>query len=136
VAPRPLPLVRIPVALLLLGVSLAADPATSGAAPAPPPRYKEKILGTWEVTKSEDSPAGTLVEFAKGGKLKVTVKVPGGGTETAEAAYAIDGDKITVTLKGPDGKEMKETAVITKLTDTEMATKDDKGKIDEFKRKK
>ena len=55
-----------------------------------------------------------------------------------EGAYKLDGDKLTVTLRTPEekDKELTDTVTITKLTDKELITKDQKGKVDEFKKKK
>jgi uncharacterized protein (TIGR03066 family) len=96
---------------------------------------KEKIVGVWEVTKAAEAPPGATIEFTKDGKLIQTAKVEGKEMKM-EGTYSVEGDKITSTTKGPGGKEAKETATITKLTDTELVTKDEKGKTDEFKKKK
>jgi uncharacterized protein (TIGR03066 family) len=109
--------------------------STKAPEPAKEASNKDKIVGTWEVTKSKDAPPGSTLEFTKDGKMKMTATVEGKPV-TMEATYTVDGDKITNVMKTPDGKEAKETATITKLTDTELVTKDEKGKIDEFKRKK
>lgn len=110
---------------------------TSGKAPEPEKRAsnKDKLVGTWEVTKSKDAPPGATLEFTKDGKVKMTAMVEG-KSMTMESTYTVDGDKITNVTKGPDGKEKKEIATITKLTDTELITKDEKGDLDEFKKKK
>jgi uncharacterized protein (TIGR03066 family) len=113
------------------------DTQDSGRTPEPGKvaSNKDKIVGTWEVTKSKDVPPGATLEFTKDGKLKMKATVEGERV-TMEAAYTVDGDKITVVTKAPDGKEVRATATITKLTDTELVTKDEKGETDEFKRKK
>jgi uncharacterized protein (TIGR03066 family) len=131
------------VTCAVVGLAGCASPTTtSSKGPANPPATsepkkeasnKEKIIGTWEPTKKEAE--APTIEFIKDGKMKMTVTVDG-KPQTMEAAYTVDGDKITNIMKTPDGKEMKETATITKLTDTELVTKDEKGKIDEFKKKK
>jgi uncharacterized protein (TIGR03066 family) len=96
---------------------------------------KDKLLGTWEVVKADDGPPpGTVVEFAKDGKLKVTHKKDG-KDETLEGTYKIDGDKLSVVLKMGD-KEEKHSVTIKKLTATEMVAENDKGKAAEFKKKK
>jgi uncharacterized protein (TIGR03066 family) len=95
----------------------------------------EKLVGTWSVTKSEDAPPGALLEFTKDGKLKLTVKVEGKEI-SVEGTYKVEGDSITVTMKGPDGKEKTEKAKIKELTDKKLITVDEKGKIDEFAKKK
>jgi uncharacterized protein (TIGR03066 family) len=96
---------------------------------------KEKLVGTWEVTKSKGAPPGATVEFTKDGKMKMTFKEKG-KEQSMEAMYSVDGNKITSTIKRPDGKEEKDTATIEKLTDTELVIKDKKGDIDEYKKKK
>jgi uncharacterized protein (TIGR03066 family) len=105
---------------------------------------KEKIVGIWEPAAKPKPGEADSIEFTADGKLKVTAKDDKGKPITMGGAYTVEGDKITSVLhgpddkplKGPDGKEMKETATITKLTDTELVTKDEKGKTDEFKKKK
>jgi len=92
-----------------------------------------KIVGTWEVTKSQDAPPGSTVEFAKGGKMKVTITLEG-KTLTLEGTYKVEGDKIKSTLKQGE-TEHSETIKIKTLTDTRLVTEDEKGKIDEFKKK-
>jgi uncharacterized protein (TIGR03066 family) len=92
---------------------------------------KDKIVGTWQPVKE----AGASIEYAKDGKLKVTMKQEG-KEMTMEGTYAVDGDKLTQTLKPPaPAPEQKITLTIIKLTGTELETKDDKGKVDEFKKK-
>lgn len=116
---------------------LAVLPAVAAPKPVPKATNKTKIVGMWELVKAEDKtpPGTTTVEFTKDGKLKVTASV--GGTEfNLGGTYTLDGDKLKLTIKGPDGKEKSETDTITKLTDKELHLKDDKGKAAEFKRKK
>jgi uncharacterized protein (TIGR03066 family) len=93
---------------------------------------KEKIVGTWEAVKG-DLPKGSTVEFTKDSKLKLTVVVDKNKV-VVDGTYTVDGDNLKLTMKGPDGKEQKETLVIQKLTATDLVTKDEKGKLDEFKR--
>lgn len=114
----------------VLGLAVAATSAAL-AQDKKEPTNKEKIVGIWEVTKSADAPVGALVEFTKDGKMKLTAKIDGKEI-TLEGTYTVDGDKINTI--GPKGE--KETAKIKKLTDTELAVEDQKGKVDEFKRKK
>src|SRR5579875_60070 len=107
------------------------------AAPAPSLSNQMRILGVWEVTKSDDgTPVGTTIEFAKDGKLKVTTKA-GDQVLNLEGTYKVKGDKLTITLKPPESeKELTDIVTITKLTDKVLITKDEQGKVDEFKRKK
>ena len=94
---------------------------------------KGKLVGVWESTKSEDLPKGSTVEFTKDGKLILEVKAK--ETVKLEGKYAVEGNKVNITLV-IEGKEQKETLVVTKLTDTDLVTKDEKDKIDEFKKVK
>jgi uncharacterized protein (TIGR03066 family) len=114
---------------------VVCSPFSGGTAPAPKPKTnKDKLVGTWVVTKSEEAPPEATVEFTKDGKLILSAKVDGKDMKM-EGTYTVEGDKITTVTKA-GGKEMKETFTITKLTNTELVTKDERGKIDEFKRKK
>jgi len=94
---------------------------------------KDKVIGIWEVTKSGSGiPPGATFEFTKDGKLKVTIKADGKEV-TVEGTYKVEGD--TITSAGPKG-EKPDKNKIKKLTDTELVTEDEKGKVDEFKKKK
>lgn len=83
-----------------------------------------KLLGKWEVTKSTgDTPVGAIVEFAKDGKLTVTVSNDGKDVKL-DGTYKLDGKKLavkltlneqkiehdlTVTFKGNDGLELEDS---------------------------
>ncbi len=97
---------------------------------------KEKLVGLWEVVKTEQGalPVGSVIDFGKDGKVKVTA-VREGKESTAEGSYTVDGTKLAVTLKHGE-KEVKHAITIKKLTDTEFVSENDKGKTAEFKRKK
>jgi uncharacterized protein (TIGR03066 family) len=97
-----------------------------------PTKTAGKIVGTWKPTKGE-IPASTTVEFTKNGKMKLNIKA-GGRTISLEGTYKVDGDKLTTTGKGPDGKEKTVTVKIKKLTDKELVIEDEKGKTEEFKK--
>jgi uncharacterized protein (TIGR03066 family) len=92
----------------------------------------KKIVGLWEVTKSEGAPPGATVEFTKDGKLKVRAKL-GDKELNIDGTYKVEGDKLDVTLMF-DGKTIKETNKIKKLTEQQMILEDEKGKVEEFKR--
>lgn len=95
-----------------------------------------KLVGNWEAAKADKGtlPPGSVVSFAKGGKMKVTHKKDG-KEETAEGTYKVDGDKLSIALKH-DGKEHKMTLTIKKATDDALTVTDDKDRTVEFKRKK
>jgi uncharacterized protein (TIGR03066 family) len=94
------------------------------------------LMGSWEATKAEPGtlPIGAVVTFAKDGKMKVSAKKDG-KEESHEGTYKLDGDKFTITMKMGDN-EVKLTITIKKISDTELVTANDEGKVVEFKRKK
>jgi uncharacterized protein (TIGR03066 family) len=97
---------------------------------------KDKVVGTWEVVKSEEPPppVGAVVEFGKDGKLKVTHKQDDKDV-TLAGTYTVDGDKINVVIKMED-KEIKHTITLKKVGADTISAENDKGKAVEFKRKK
>jgi len=97
---------------------------------------KDKVIGTWEVVKSEEPPppVGAVVEFGKGGRMKVTHKKDDKDV-TIEGTYTIDGDTINLVVKRDD-KDIKHTVTIKKIADDTMSVVNEKGKAIEFKRKK
>ncbi len=121
------------VALALAAPSRAADAKNAKDAKT----SKEKIVGVWEVVKSEDAPPGATVEFTKDGKMIVTVKKDN-QTEKIEGTYSVDGDSLTSVLKA-EGQEHKQTVTIKKVTDKELlveeTNKDGKKMTHEFKKK-
>ncbi len=97
---------------------------------------KALIVGVWELTKaSEGGPSvGTTMAFTKDGKVKVSGKAD--GKEFAfDGFYVVVGDKLTGTIKSGDRTE-EGTITIKKLTDKELVTRDEAGRVLEFKRKK
>ncbi|SRR5260370_23775818 len=96
---------------------------------------KTKIVAVWEVVKGDVSvPKGASTEFTKDGKIKINTEADGKKI-TMDGSYQMDGDSIKITLKGPDGKDYKQTLKIKKLTDKELTTEDEKGRTDEYKKK-
>jgi uncharacterized protein (TIGR03066 family) len=105
---------------------------------------KDKIVGTWQVTKSAGGlPGEAVLLFSKDGKLKITISVPvkskdnkkTSQTVTIEGTYRVEGDKLTIALK-QGAKESKETMTIKNLTDKKLVTVDSRGKEDEFEKTK
>lgn len=93
---------------------------------------EETIVGTWEMTKTDgEEPAIPVsMEFTRDGKATTTMM-----GSAYESAYAVEGDKLTMTEKNAAGKEEKHILTITKLTDKELETKGSDGKVNIFKRK-
>jgi uncharacterized protein (TIGR03066 family) len=98
--------------------------------------YAKKIVGKWEVTKADEGtlPVGSIVEFAKDGKFTSHEKM-GDKDVQFQGTYKVDGDKFHLDLKMGD-QSIKVTITITKMTDDEMHTKGEDGKVVEVKRKK
>ena len=76
-------------------------------------------------------PVGSVIEFAKDGKVKVTAK-RGDKESTVEGTYTVAGDKLTVTLKHDD-KEDKHAITIKKLTEAECVTENERRETATFK---
>jgi uncharacterized protein (TIGR03066 family) len=118
----------------MLGFALVIGLTATAAHAADEKIDGKKLLGKWELA---DGPPGGKVffEMTKDGKIITTIEV-GGKTEKMEGTYKLDGNKLTLVQKLPGGKEDKETMTITKLTDDELETKDEKGKTDKLKKVK
>ena len=97
---------------------------------------KDNIVGSWEVTKSEEPPppVGSVVEFGKDGKMKV-VRKQDGKDMTIEGTYTFKDDKIDMVLKIED-KEVKHSITIKKVDGDVISVENEKGKTLELKRKK
>ncbi len=93
--------------------------------------FENKIVGLWVVTKSDDTPAGSSVEFTKDGKLILIQKGKEG--KPLEAKYKVEGDKLTTT-RTENGKMEINIHTIQSLTETTLITLSNKGKRDELKR--
>jgi len=93
------------------------------------------LIGKWEVTKADEGtvPVGAIIEFTRDGKVMTSVK-KGDDLETHEGAYKLEKDTLTVTMK-KDGEEKTKKITITKITEKEMTTKDEDGKVVELKKK-
>jgi uncharacterized protein (TIGR03066 family) len=97
-----------------------------------------KLVGKWELTKSEsnNAPKGAIIEFKKDNKLSITVDFNGKSLELS-GTYKVDGDKLTVTIKPPDGgKEDSDTDTIKSMTDDKIVLIDKDKKETELTKKK
>ena len=99
-------------------------------------KNKAKLIGTWEVTSAKGAlPKGTLVQFIKDGKMKVTFR-DATTTAVVEVQYTVSASTIRTTYKDEAGKETKETLKIKKLDDKELVISNKDGKDDELKKNK
>lgn len=95
---------------------------------------KDKLMGLWECVKGANVPKGSLLQFGKDGKVRITVKAEG-QTLNIEGQYAVEGDTLHIIHKAEGAKESKDSAKIKKLTDKELVIVDKAGKADEYKKK-
>lgn len=99
----------------------------------------KKLVGKWTVSKAEEKGfEGAVVEFTKDGKVMLSLDFNGKSLEL-EGTYKLEGDKFSrkIGLKGDtSGKEREATDTVTKLTDDEFVTVDDKKRETTFKKKK
>ena len=119
---------------LVLGLSLSV---LGGFAMADEKETAKLLVGKWEATKVDEGslPKGAIVEFMKDGKMKVSGK-KGDDDLALDGTYKLNGMKLTVTLKMPDGGEKEHPITIKKISDTEMSVEGDDGKSITFTRKK
>lgn len=97
--------------------------------------YAKAIVGKWEITKAGgQAQAGTTLDFAKGGKLKMVIVV-GDMKLDGEGTYTVEKDKLTAKFNvgGQDGEEV---LTIKKLTADAMELEDKAGGVDVLKRVK
>jgi uncharacterized protein (TIGR03066 family) len=76
-----------------------------------------------------------VFEYSKDGKVKITEKA-NGKEESYGGIYKIEGDKLQVTLKLPDGDEEKDPITIKKISEKELVVEAKNGRTAEFKRLK
>jgi uncharacterized protein (TIGR03066 family) len=96
----------------------------------------KKLIGLWELKeKKEEQVTKTVFEFAKDGRVGAVNILSGIEGGKIEGTYKLDGSKLTLTMK-VEGKEVVLTRTVTKLTDTELVTTDEKGKEFAFFRPK
>jgi len=111
---------------LVVSVAAGADDKKVDAA---------KLLGKWEVTKATQMiPPGSVIEFAKEGKLTLTIKADGQEVKV-EGTYKLDGDKL-VTKVEANGQTHEDTDTVKKLTDDEMELENGEKQTINLKKKK
>jgi uncharacterized protein (TIGR03066 family) len=127
------------------GLALAAAMAALGGAAGDEPKKDkdepkkekttaEKLVGTWEWVKGA-MPAGSTLELTGDGKFKLTRKRDGKDVFTASGTYTADADSLK--LKGTvEGRDVTTPFTITKLTETELVTQDERRRTDELKKAK
>jgi uncharacterized protein (TIGR03066 family) len=89
----------------------------------------KKLVGKWEPKEGNDK-GKVVIEFMKDGKITIT---PDKKTDVINGTYTLDGNKLTFSASFM-GKDIKHTVTITKLTDTELVTKDEGDKTETMTR--
>jgi uncharacterized protein (TIGR03066 family) len=115
---------------IVLGCALVVLMAC-GATAADEKIDAKKLVGKWEPKGQKEG--DFTIEFTKDGKVHIAVS-QNGKEFKADGTYKVDGNKVTTTMN-LGGKERSETHTITKLTDTELVSKDEKGKEETLVRK-
>jgi uncharacterized protein (TIGR03066 family) len=111
--------------VLVLGLTVIGVAGTDTA---------KKLIGKWEVTKSEDAPPGATLEFTEDGKLHMRAKVNDKEVKV-DGTYKVK-DKMVIATYTINGKTKSEPGTIKKLTEKVLVIEDEKGKLDEYKRVK
>lgn len=140
--------------------TLAGEKTTDSPPVAKPSKEgskQERIIGTWEVVRSDEEmtadtpvppkgatppkalpkikmPPKATVEFTKDHKMKIRAKA-GDQTIRREGTYEVNDDKLTTVEKTPDGKDQTDTVTIVLLTDTRMIIKSANANVIEFRKK-
>src|SRR5829696_6833004 len=86
----------------------------------------QKLAGKWEPKDKPKEGEPTALEFTKDGRVFITHSVKDKEFKN-EAKYALDGDKLTLTVQLA-GKEVKVAATVTKLSDAELTARGEDGK--------
>lgn len=123
--------------LMLAGVMAVTLTASTQADKKEEKKDTAKLLGgSWEVVKAAPGtlPVGSLMEFGKEGKLKLSVTAEG-KEHQLDGTYKVDGNKIALTVKIGDA-EKKQMLTIKKISQSDLSFEDEDGKSAELKRKK
>jgi uncharacterized protein (TIGR03066 family) len=109
------------VVVLALTAGLSAEDKKVDAIDA------KKLVGKWEPKEKKEDIKMTI-EFTKDGKMMVTITEKGKDTKL-DGTYKVEGNKLMTTVKVGD-MERTRTRTVSKLTDTELVSTDEKGKED------
>jgi len=94
----------------------------------------KKLVGVWEITKSQTAPPGATAEFTADGKMRLRAKADGKEFKV-DGTYKLKDDTIEATLTF-EGQTKTDKATIKTLTDKQLIIQDKDGKTDEYKRVK
>jgi uncharacterized protein (TIGR03066 family) len=94
----------------------------------------KKLIGKWEPTNFDKNGPAMVLEIADKGAFALHV-TSSGKTVKVDGTYTVTGNKIDVEMTF-NGKKMKDTLTVVKLTDTELVTKGTSDKEETMKRVK
>jgi uncharacterized protein (TIGR03066 family) len=87
---------------------------------------KDKLVGTWTLAKTtatgtDAPPPGAVIKvtFTRDGKVTTAMTFKD-KTQQQEGSYTVKGDQLTTVLKGPGGREQKDTVTIKEVTGTKL----------------
>lgn len=121
---------------LVLTAFVVASLSSSAMAADEKADIKKLIVGKWEAVQVDENtlPKGTIIEFTKDGKLKVTAKKEG-KDESVDGTYTVDGQTFTYKLKIGD-QELSAKINVKKISATELDTANPEGLKVSFKKVK
>jgi uncharacterized protein (TIGR03066 family) len=120
-------LMALAAVMILAGMSSAAD------------KNKDMIVGKWEPADTKDKKGSAVVEFTKGGDLKISVKAGEMNIDIKGTYKFIDDDTVEITVEAPfGGKDEKksEKLKIKSIKGDEMVIINPQGKEEKMKRVK
>ena len=86
----------------------------------------------WTVMKSEHAPPGTTMVFTADGKLTISMKIDG-KIQEMPGTYTHKGTQLILKFTSK-GRDITDSRVIKKLTDSDLVTEDRNQKVEELQR--
>jgi uncharacterized protein (TIGR03066 family) len=122
--------------MLMIATGVSVLLLASSAVRAEEKDTAKLLIGKWEASKVDEGtlPQGTIVEFFKDGKVKVTAKKDNEDLNLA-GTYTFANHKLTVKLKMGD-EEKEHTVTVKKISETEFVAEHEDGKSITFTKKK
>ena len=108
------------LATLVLSCCLSADDKKDEKIDA------KRLVGKWSAKNAKEGRLG-VIEFTKDGEVAITITSDGKETKR-EGTYQVDGDKLSLRVKSGNSEAIYNMTV-TKLTNAELVTKDDRGQV-------
>lgn len=98
-----------------------------------PAQDKSMLTGkAWKVVKSEHAPPGTTMTFGADGKLMLTMPLEGKEMQMP-GSYTLTGTNLILKFTN-NGRDITDSRVIKKLSETTLITEDRNRKVEELQR--